>query len=106
MKKMKYLFIFLILTLLLCSCFSNDSNDKEEEKVNKIELFSTKTEITADNKDIAVLSIICYDINGNEIEAEIELYKDGEKYNEFEFKIGVEGEYIFIAKSGDILVMK
>ena len=96
--KFKVISVVFIL-ILLFGCFKKDDKDG----VAKIELISNLTQISADNNENVIFTIKNYDKDGNEIEADSKLYKNGKVLDGVTFSTSEAGIYTFTAKSGNVV---
>lgn len=74
----------------------------EKPVLKRIELSFDKLEIIADDIDSTVITMQGYDQNNEKIDVNINLYKNGNLTNNAPFKTLTEGNYKFVAKSGEI----
>lgn len=105
MTKVLKIIMILVLMLAMIGCFGNNENEKKEDSIllSKLELSADQIEIMPDGVDNAIFSVKAYDENNNEVfPKKVELYKNGELYNEMSFKTNVAGNYKFFAKVGEV----
>jgi len=103
---MKRIILFLLMVIVLfnfvaCGGGSSGGSNSSDENLEiiSIVLDSDNTIITSDNKELVTFQLYGIDASGNYLTIKnVDLYKDGEKYNSTNFKTSTSGTYTFYAK--------
>ena len=103
---MKKVVLFLLIVTVLfnfvaCGGGSSGGSNSSDENLEiiSIVLDSDNTIITSDNKELVTFQLYGIDASGNSLTIKnVDLYKDGEKYNSTNFKTSTSGTYTFYAK--------